>query len=266
MEKTLMDHTIAHACTEAQTRIDLAALHRVCAGWGWNEAVVNHMTALVPGCQDRFLLIPYGLHWAEVCASDFLVVDLDGRVLEGSGRAETSAVALHAPLHRRLPQAACVVHTHQPNLTALTSLADQTLLMLQQDSMIFHDAIAYIDVYDSVPLGFEAGETCARALGNKIVLLMKNHGPMVVGETIAKTFQTLYYLDRAARVQMSAFASGRPLQLIADAFAAECGPMFRAHYLGEEADMHFDAVKRLLDREGCDYAASRPDQFSASST
>ena len=84
-----------------KTRVDLAALHRVCWQRGWSEAIVNHMTVLVPGASDRFLLIPYGLHWAEVRASDFMIVDLDGNVLSGEGRAEVSAVSLHAPLHRR---------------------------------------------------------------------------------------------------------------------------------------------------------------------
>ena len=255
MDQKITEQNDSAAGAEAQARIDLAALHRICAAWGWSESVVNHMTVLVPGHRDRFLLIPYGLHWAEVRAADFLVVDLDGRVVGGNGRAETSAVALHAPLHRRLPQAACVVHTHQPNVTALTALADQTLLMVQQDSMVFHGAVAYIDAYDSVPLGFQAGEDCADALGERLVLLLKNHGPLVVGETVAKTFQTLYYLDRAARVQLAAFASGRPVQVIAEDFATNCGPMFRDHYLGEEAVMHFSAVKRLLDRDGSDYAA-----------
>lgn len=239
---------------ERQVRIDLAALHRICWRRGWSEAIVNHMTVLVPGTSDRFLLIPYGLHWAEVRASDFMIVDLEGKIISGEGRAEISAVSLHAPLHR-LPHARCVVHTHQPNISSLTALKDQTLLMVHQDAMIFHGAVAYLDNYEDLPLDHSAGEACAGAIGDKIVLMMKNHGPMVVGETIAKVFQTLYYLDRIANVQMRAFATGREVQLISETLAAETGPFFRRHYLGEEADMHFDALKRLLDRQGDDYAS-----------
>src|SRR5688572_597567 len=94
--------------TLTQARIDLAALHRICWQWGWSEAVVNHMTFMVPGSSEHFLLIPYGLHWGEVRASDFMIVDLDGSIVSGEGRAELSAVSLHGPLHRRLPHARCV--------------------------------------------------------------------------------------------------------------------------------------------------------------
>jgi ribulose-5-phosphate 4-epimerase/fuculose-1-phosphate aldolase len=237
-----------------QARVDLAALHRIAWQWGWSEAVVNHMTLMAPGFRDAFLLIPYGLHWSEVRASDFLIVDFDGKVLSGTGRAEVSAVALHAPIHRRLPHARCVLHTHQPNVSSLTALRDQTLLMTHQDAILFHDAVAYLDVYEDLPLDASAGDLCADALGDKLVLLMKNHGPMVIGETIAKTFQTLYYLDRVVNVQMRAFSTGRPVQTIADEIAGKHGPFFREHYLTEEADMHFAAIRRMLDRRSEDYA------------
>lgn len=238
----------------AQARIDLAALHRIAWQWGWSEAVVNHMTFMVPGSSEHFLLIPYGLHWSEVRASDFMVVDLEGAIVAGNGRAELSAVSLHGPLHR-LAHARCVVHTHQPNISSLTALKDQTLLMTHQDAMIFHGAIAYLDAYEDLPLDASAGEICAAAIGTNIVLMMKNHGPMVVGETIAKTFQTLYYLDRVANVQLRAMSTGKPVQTISESLAEKTGPFFREHYLGEEADMHFNAVKRMLDRQGADYAA-----------
>jgi ribulose-5-phosphate 4-epimerase/fuculose-1-phosphate aldolase len=241
--------------TLTQARIDLAALHRICWQWGWSEAVVNHMTFMVPGSAEHFLLIPYGMHWGEVRASDFMIVDLDGRIVSGEGRAELSAVSLHGPLHRRLKQARCVLHTHQPNISSLTALKDQTLLMTHQDAMVFHGAVAYLDSYEDLPLDASAGEVCAKAMGDNIVLLMKNHGPIVVGETIAKTFQTLYYLDRVANVQLRAMSTGRPVDTISEKLATETGPFFRKHYLGEEADMHFDAIKRLLDRQGADYAS-----------
>lgn len=239
----------------SKARIDLAALHRIAWSWGWSEAVVNHMTFMVPGSADQFLIIPYGLHWSEVRASDFMIVDLDGKLVRGSGRAEISAVSLHGPLHRHLPQARCVLHTHQPNISALTALEDQTLLMVHQDSMLFHGVVAYLDAYEDLPLDASAGEVCASVMGGNIVLLMKNHGPMVVGETVSKSFQTLYYLDRVANVQLLAMSTGQPIQTIPEKLAAGTGPFFRQHYLGEEADMHFDAIKRMLDRQGADYAA-----------
>jgi ribulose-5-phosphate 4-epimerase/fuculose-1-phosphate aldolase len=103
--------------------------HRWAARWGWHESVINHFTALVPGRADRFFAIPYDLHWDEVKARDFLVVDLEGRVLEGEGEIELSSLLIHGAMHRDLPQAKVVLHTHQPHITALTCLEDQTVEM-----------------------------------------------------------------------------------------------------------------------------------------
>lgn len=238
-----------------QARIDLAALHRLAHAQQWNESVVNHMTLMVPGRFDQYLIIPYGLHWDEVKASDFLIVDMTGKIVSGVGEPEISAVSLHGPIHRRLPQGRCVLHTHQPNLTALAALRDQRLLMVHQDATLFHGIIAYVDTYGDLPLDGTVGETVAEAMGEALVLLMANHGPMVVGHTIAQAFQTLYYLDRIAAVQLKAMSSGREIQVIGDDLATKMAPIVRGVYLGREAQLHFDARKRLLDREGADYAA-----------
>jgi ribulose-5-phosphate 4-epimerase/fuculose-1-phosphate aldolase len=237
-----------------QARIDLAALHRIAHAHQWNESVVNHMTFMVPGRSDQYLIIPYGLHWDEVKASDFLIVDMEGKIVSGTGEAEVSAISLHGPMHRRLPQARCVLHTHQPNLTALTALRDQRLLMVHQDATLFHGIVAYVETYGDLPLDGTAGEMVADAMNEAFVLLMANHGPMVVGHTIAQTFQTLYYLDRIAAVQLKAMSTGREIQEIGDDLAAKMAPIVRDVYLGREAQLHFDARKRLLDREGADYA------------
>lgn len=247
-----MDMTGTSALQQART--DLAALHRLADAHQWNESVVNHMTFMVPGRSDQYLIIPYGLHWAEVKASDFLIVDMGGKVVEGTGKPEVSAVSLHGPLHRRLPQARCVLHTHQPNLTALVALREQRLLMVHQDATLFHGIVAYVDTYGDLPLDDTAGEQVADAMGDALVLLMKNHGPMVVGHSIAQAFQTLYYLDRIAAVQLRAMATGREVQVISDDLAAKMAPTVQGVYLGVEAQLHFDARKRLLDRSGSDYA------------
>ena len=134
-------------------------------------------------------------------------------------------------------------------------LGTQTLLEATRQVGVarFHH-VSTCEVYGDLPLDASAGDLCADALGDKLVLLMKNHGPIVIGETIAKTFQTLYYLDRVVNVQMRAFSTGRPVQTIADEIAGKHGPFFREHYLTEEADMHFAAIRRMLDRRSEDYA------------
>lgn len=244
------------ATTDAitQARIDLAALHRIADKLRWNESVVNHMTCLVPGRTDRYFIIPYGLHWAEVRASDFLVADLDGNIVEGTGEGETSALALHGPLHRRLKQGTVIIHTHQPHIATLTTLKPQRLLWVHQDATMFHGIVSYIDKYGDVPVEASVGAALAEQVGDALVTLMANHGPMVFGHTIAQAFQTLYYLDRIAAVQVGALQCNRELELISDDLAAKMAPITRGTYLGREADLHFAAQKRLLDRAGADYA------------
>ena len=237
-----------------QARVDLAAVHRIAASWGWGESVSNHMTFLVPGSDENYLIIPYGIHWSEVRASDFLVVDAEDKVISGDGEPEISALSLHGPLHRRLPQARCVIHTHQPNITALTALKDQTVLMTHQNATMFHGVVSYVDTYGDLPLNSSAGDTVADVMGDTLVTMLANHGPMIVGTSIARAFQTLYFLDRVIDVQVRAMATGRELEIIAPTIVERMAKEVRDIYLDIEAPMHFAALKRSLDRAGADYA------------
>ena len=107
---------------EAQLRVDLALIHRYMAEKDWNEGVVNHLTAMMPDSSDQFLALPYGLHWSEVKSSDFLVVDFEGSILSGDGEIEQSNLFIHGAIHKNVPQARAILHSHQPNITALTLL------------------------------------------------------------------------------------------------------------------------------------------------
>jgi len=237
-----------------QARIDLAALHRIAAGLGWSESVVNHMTFMPPGHDDRFLVLKYGTHWAEAQASSFLTVDLEGQILEGEGEAEMSAIAIHGPIHRLAPHARCILHTHQPNVTALTALKGMRLEMVHQDSALFHGITNYDEAYGDVPTDGTVGEALAKELGSAQVLMMASHGPLIASETIPRAFQLLYYLDRVSGVQLRALQTGLPLQTLTPAQAAKMAPLVQRIYLGRECELHFAARKRLLDRAGEDYA------------
>ena len=237
-----------------QARIDLAALHRIAAGLGWSESVVNHMTFMPPGHDDRFLVIKYGTHWAEATASSFLMVDLDGKILEGEGEAEMSALAIHGPIHRLCPQARCILHTHQPNITPLTAIKGARIEMVHQDAALFHGITNYDEAYGDVPTGASVGEALAKELGSAQVLMMASHGPLIASETIPRAFALLYYLDRIVGLQVRAMATGLPLQCLTPAQAAKMAPLIQSIYLGREAELHFNARKRLLDRAGEDYA------------
>jgi ribulose-5-phosphate 4-epimerase/fuculose-1-phosphate aldolase len=243
---------------ERSARVDLAACYRLAERFGLNEGIDNHLTLLVPGHDDRFLLAPFGMHWSEVRASDFMVVDFKGRVLSGQGSVEATAFHIHQPVHRLSPQGRCVLHTHMPYATALSMLQNPRLEMAVQSALGFYEDVAYDSTYNGLAFNTSEGERMAGVLGDKSVLMLANHGVLVVGNTIAQAFERLYFLERAAQAQVLALSTGRPLQLIPEAVIKKTVGQFNSGGVvggRDRADLHFDALKRVLDRSHSDYAS-----------
>ncbi|MGO9930466.1 MAG: aldolase [Steroidobacteraceae bacterium] len=243
---------------QQRARVDLAACHRLAAHFGYNEGIDNHLTVLVPGHSDRFYLAPFGLHWSEVKASDLLILDFGGRVLSGAGLVEDTARYIHTPVHRLSPQGNCVLHTHMPYATALGMLENPRLEMAVQSALIFLGDIAYDTDYNGLAYDESEGERLAAALGDKSVLLMGNHGALVVGRTLPLAFERLYFLERAAQAQVLALSTGRPLRLIPEAVIRRAAEQMEGGgAVGGCAreELHFDALKRMLDRARSDYAS-----------
>jgi ribulose-5-phosphate 4-epimerase/fuculose-1-phosphate aldolase len=243
---------------ERQARIDLAACHRVAARFGLNEGIDNHLTLMVPGYADRFYLAPFGLLWSEIQASHFREIDFEGRMVQGEGAVEDTAFHIHLPVHRLAPHARCVLHTHMPHATALSMLEDPRLEMAVQSALTFYDDIAYDLPYNGLAFDQSEGERMAHALGSKSVLMMRNHGVLVVGASVAQAFERLYFLERAAQAQILALSTGRRLAPIPPDVVAATVAQFRAGAeVGgvDRAQLHFDALKRLLDRSEPDYSS-----------
>lgn len=241
---------------ERRARTDLAACHRIAARLGLSEGIDNHMTLLVPGHADRFYLAPFGLLWSEVRASDLMELDFSGRVVAGHGLVEDTALNIHLPVHRLKPAARCVLHTHMPWATALGMLEDPTLDLALQTAIGFHGDIATCE-YNGLALDFAEGERMALALGDKPVLMMRNHGVLVTAPTVAQAFERLYFLERAAQAQLLALSTGRRLHRVPDAVVAATRRQFDActRVGGEErTELHFRALRRELDRSDPDYA------------
>jgi ribulose-5-phosphate 4-epimerase/fuculose-1-phosphate aldolase len=232
-------------------RIDLAAVLRWSARLGYQTGTCNHFSFMVPGRDDLFLVNPEGYFWSEVTASSLLVSTLDGAVVEGTGRVERTAFSLHAPIHRRKPAARACFHTHMPHATALCLLKGGLLLPVVQEALMFHDRIAYDENYSGLALDPAEGERVAGALGDRDVLFMRNHGPMVIGSDIGRTFFSLYYLEQACRLQLLAMQSGRPLEEVPDRLARSVKEAIRAD--AGHGDIFLAAIKRVLDREEPDY-------------
>jgi ribulose-5-phosphate 4-epimerase/fuculose-1-phosphate aldolase len=243
---------------ERQARIDLAACYRLADHFGLNEGIDNHMTMLVPGHADRFLLAPFGLHWSEVKASDFMVIDFAGQMLSGRGPIEDTALFIHLPVHRLAAKARCVLHTHMPYATAMTMLENPRLEMAVQSALGFYDDIAYDCGYNGLAFDHTEGERMAGVLGTKSVLMLGNHGALVIGETIPQAFERLYFLERACQAQVIALSTGRALKLVPEKVVKSTVAQFSSGgKVGgrDRADLHFDALKRLLDRQHADYAS-----------
>jgi ribulose-5-phosphate 4-epimerase/fuculose-1-phosphate aldolase len=247
-----MQHLEEAAATDRAARVNLAAAFRLAVRMDLHEGVCNHFTLMLPAGQ-RFLLNRYGLHWREVSASNLLALDANGRILEGEGEFEKTAFYIHSRIHLANPKATCVLHTHMPHATALTLLENGRLEMVEQNALRFHDDIAYDDTYNGLVVDDAEGDRLARVLGEKRVLFLANHGVIVVGPSVAEAFDSLYYLERACRLQVLARATGMPFRKVRAEVVRETCRMIAAD-TPKYAGAHFDALKRILDREEPDYS------------
>ncbi len=236
-------------------RIHLAAALRLAVLDQLDEGIDNHFTVTVPGHDDRFMILPFGLHWSEARASDMLVFDESGATLEGEGKVELSAHCIHAPIHR-ITGARVVMHTHQTWALALNLLKDNRLLPASQTAAFYHGQVAYDDHYDGTADFMSEGERLAAILGDKSILFMKNHGVLVVGDTVAQAYRKLYKLERVCRTQVLALSTGREINLLAeDVIAKVLRPATHETHSTEERDrLYFEAMMRVVDRELPGYA------------
>ena len=160
---------------------------------------------------DCFLLNPYGPHWSELRASDLLTIGLGGERLAGDGELDVTAFTIHLGAHRARPDAHCVLHTHMPYATALAMTEGGLDTRASQNAMYFHGRIARL-AYGGLAEAEEEGARIAQALTDGVtVLLMDNHGVLVVGDSVADAWHQLYFLERACQVQVLAQSTGSPL-------------------------------------------------------
>jgi ribulose-5-phosphate 4-epimerase/fuculose-1-phosphate aldolase len=257
--KTLEESSAeASSAEEWQARVDLAAAHRLAVMHEFNEGIFNHLTFVVPGRSDRYYQIPFGMHWSEVTASSFMEVGIDdGEVKRGEGEVERSCFCIHAPIHKALPQAKAVFHTHMPYASALTRLEDPRIKEIGQTEVGLSGEIAYDDEYTGPALDPAEGARLAKVIGDKSVLFMANHGISTVGATVAAAYDRLYYTERAAQVQIYAMWTGQPLKKLPTPVVEKTKQTYGGSSKFEgpgPAQRHFDALKRMLDRKEPDYA------------
>jgi len=246
--------TAQHNMTHWAERVDLAAAFRWTVRLNMHEAVANHFSLAVNDDGTQFLMNPNQMHFARVKASDMLLIDAnDPDTLTGPNAPDPTAWGLHGGLHRLVPHARCAMHVHSIYATVLATLQDSTLPPIDQNCCTFYDRVIVDDGYGG--LAFEdEGERCAAMFTDpkKKVMVMGNHGVLIIGDSVAETFNRLYYFERSAQTYITALQTGQPLRVLSDEIAEKTAREIEAY---PEQDLrHFAELKAILDEDGSNYA------------
>ena len=235
---------------ERAARVQLAACYRIFNHLGWVEMIFNHITLRVPGPEKLFLINPFGLHYSEITASSLVLIDIDGNpVRESKWPVNKAGFVIHSAIHGSVPNAHCVMHTHTTNGVAVSCLKDG----LSSDNFygaMLHGRVAYHDL-EGVTVDLGERERIVRDLGDKHVMILRNHGLLSWGENLAEAYLRLWTLQRACDVQIASSSAGE-LNPIADAVfeqtVRESGP-------GEKRTCEdvFAAMQRIVDAKDPSY-------------
>ncbi len=238
-----------------QERVDMAAAFRWAARLNLHEAVANHFSLAVNDDSTQFLMNPNQVHFARIKASDLLFLDANNpETLDGPNAPDASAWGLHGSVHRRCPHARCAMHIHSIHATVLASLADSRLPPIDQNTAIFFNRTVIDEDYGGLAFE-EEGARCAELFSDprKKVMIMGNHGIMVIGDTVAETFNRMYYFERAAETYIRALQTGQPLRVLSDEIAEKTAREIEDY--PEQDVRHLAELKAILDEEGSDYAS-----------
>ena len=237
-----------------QERVDLAAAFRWTVRLNMHEAVANHFSLAINDEGTKFLINPNQVHFSRIKASDLIVVDAnDPSSMEGPNAPDLTAWGLHGGLHRYCKHARCAMHVHSPYATALASLADSNLPPVDQNACMFFNRYVIDNSYGGLAFE-EEGERCAGLFDDpkKKVMIMGNHGILIIGDTVAETFNRMFYFERACQTYLLALQTGRPLRILDDAIAEKTAQELEAY--PEQDARHLAELKAILDEEGSSYA------------
>lgn len=241
---------------ERAARIELAACYRIFAMLGWTEMIYNHITVRLPdnvtGGEKQFLINPFGLHYSEVTASNLVKINLQGKVLDGSTYPVNPAgFTVHAAIHDGLPDAHCIMHTHTTAGVAVACLQGG----LQQSN--FYTAqlagmVAHHD-FEGITIHADEGPRLLKSMNHKPAVILRNHGLLCWGQTIAQTFAILWTLQRACEVQVATFSMGKAIEVppeIAQRCTRDALQFDPRHGAGQDM---FDALTRQVTRLDAGY-------------
>ena len=215
MNMVRMQRKVSEA--EWQARVDLAACYRLVAHYGWTDMILTHLSARVPdtvgaGDGECFLINPMGYLFQEITASSLVKVDLEGNILsETEDVINPAGFTIHGAVHAARPDAACVMHLHTDDGVAVSAQA-HGLLPLTQTAMTIHGGLAYHD-YEGIALDHDERERLVANLGDSNIMILRNHGTLTCGPSVASAFYSMYTLERACTMQLRALAGGTKLNM-----------------------------------------------------
>ena len=240
-----------------QVRIDLAAAYRLIHRLGLDDSIYTHISVRLPGGHDRFLINPYGMRFEEVTASNLVTVDLDGNIIEdplGLG-INPAGFTIHSAVHAARRDAICVLHTHTVAGVAVSS-QEQGLLPLNQWSLQFTDRLAYHD-YEGIALDLDERSRLVQDLGDKFVMVLRNHGMLTCGRSVAEAFKLMHNLERSCRAQLAIQASGAEICKLSQGVARKTAEQYAHAYdaieIAGRPDSEWAAFKRMLERTDPDF-------------
>ena len=250
--ETYSDPTVRDSVSEEEwkVRVDLAACYRLVAYYGWTDLIFTHISARVPGTDNHFLLNPYGLMFEEITASSLVKLDTDGEiVMETDYEVNAAGFTIHSAVHQARHDLACVMHTHTVAGMAV-SAQKAGLLPLAQTSLEFYENLAYHD-YEGIALDLDERERLVADLGDKMAMMLRNHGLLTCGKSVAQAFTKMHSLEKSCQLQVAAQAGGE-LILPSKEVCEHTAKQFRQSE-NTEAEGHLDqlawtALLRKLDR------------------
>lgn len=253
---TLQERVTAGLAVE---RVDLAAAYRLIAEFGMDDSIFTHISARAPGEEGdhAFLINPYGLRFDEVTAGNLVTVDLDGNILRDAYGAgiNQAGFTIHSAIHAARPDVHCVLHTHTVAGVAISSM-EEGILPLNQWSLQFHDRVAFHD-YEGVALSLEERERLVADLGDRNVMILRNHGLLTCGRTVGEAFSLMHNLERTCRAQLAVMSSGGTPRLVDRALAEHTAGQFeswsRLHDTPGKADAEWAAYMRLAKKRHPDF-------------
>lgn len=247
-QTTFKDHPARFSDEEWQARVRLAAMYRIFAYLGWDESIYNHISLRVPNEPEHFLMNPFGLHYTEVCASNLVKVDINGNIIGASDwPINPAGFTFHGIIHERVADAHCVMHVHTTATQAVCCLQEGLSFSNFYAAQLYGN-IAYHE-FEGITVHADEGERILASANQKPVLLLRNHGPVVMGATLAQAFSLMWLVNRACEVQLASLSMG-PVIDIPEPVLKKCvadslnfDPRFGA---GEDA---LAAFIRLIDRQ-----------------